>query len=152
MTTWYSVIWTDMVRLFWQWGMFSSLSLMILLGLLKCQVFLTLRHASWHPEISSYGNMDASSDWGICSHSLLDATKDIAAKHKLIHVLCLSISLSFQSWCVMAKPSIALYVKRYLLSTGQFSWHELSPLFTLDCWRDFVVTARGAAVLPCWSF
>lgn len=26
-----------------------------------------------------------------------------------------------------------------------------SPLFTLACWRDFVVTAGGTVALPCWS-
>ncbi len=70
----------------------------------KSQVFSALRHASWRSESSWNGKMDPSSDWGICGHSPLDATKGKrydwyygAAYLKNIHVPCLSLSLSFQS-------------------------------------------------------
>lgn len=52
----------------------------------------------------------------------------------------------------ITNPSTSLllsYLHRSLLSA--LVAVRFGPLFTLACWRDFVVTAQGAAALPCCS-
>lgn len=155
---WYCVSWSILTV-----GNVSlSLSIMVLLSLVKkSQVFPALRHASWPSESSSNGKMDPSSDWGICGHSPLDATK--GGRLILQRGIRVFMSLVFPWVChsnhkvLWQNRAVALSVKHWtdlpwVSSLGMSSVAvRLGPLFKAACWRDFVVTARGAAALLCWS-